>query len=128
MLESQEQFRIRCFDFGAVGVGEVKSSFERVHIPGQRIETAVGRLLWDKRRVGIQLTGSNDGGLFRVAAAAGIAIEAIVTVGVETYERAVSRFTLVSLVDREAVLSNLEEKIRQMRLPFVEQHIDFLAR
>lgn len=116
-LESSEKFRMRFSKFGAVGLHEVVATFEWLHVPGQVANPGIGELLKAKQRVPVYFASSVDALVFRIGAAAGLILDADVSITVSAFALTVERFTLSGLVDREESLKQLDRVVIQLRLP-----------
>lgn len=116
-LETSEKFRMRFSKFGAVGLHEVVATFEWLHVAGQLANVGIGELLKAKQRVPVYFASSVDALVFRIGAAAGLILDADVSVTVSAFAWTVERFTVSGLVDREESLKQLDRVVIQLRLP-----------
>ena len=116
-LETSGKFRMRFSKFGVVGLHEVVATFEWLHVAGQATNVGVGELLKAKQRVPVYFASSADALVFRIGAAAGLILDADVSVTVSSFAWTVERFTLSRLVDREESLKQLDRVVMQLRLP-----------
>jgi integrase len=116
-LESETVFHLRLRKFGDIGSECVTAEFERLHIPGEFVESSVGKLMRHKRRVAINFLYSADEALFKVGAAAQLEIEVKVTATVISSECSICGFTLLSLFSRSDTINKLTSFISQQALP-----------
>ncbi len=117
-LESATEISVRFSDFGEIDISCVTGSFERLHTPGHTSQGNVEQLLCNRRRVPINLSGSEDMRIFKIGAAAGLDLDARVTMTVSTYTRTIESFTLIRLIDTNDVIRKLQRVIQQGGLPF----------
>lgn len=115
-IESERRYHMRLYDFDEIGQDMVKAGFQQVHIPGEMVDDLLARSLKSRYRMPVTILGSADRLLFRICAAAGLEIEAEVTMTISTYERTVKGFTLVSLVNRSDMRKQLDQLLTQMQL------------
>jgi hypothetical protein len=108
-LESQTEYRMLLSDFADVCPTTLKAGFQRLHQSGVSEETRIDKLLLTRRRLPVSLSGSPDALLFRVAASAGVELDAIVTLTVSTRERTIIGYTLIRLSDPQKTLGEVQE-------------------
>lgn len=84
---------------------------------GQVANVGIGELLKVKQRVPVYFASSADALVFRIGSAAGLILDADVSVTVSSFAWTVERFTLSGLVDREDSLKQLDRVVMQLRLP-----------
>jgi hypothetical protein len=116
-IESGRRYHMRLYDFEEIGQDMVKAEFQQIHIPGEMVDDSLARSLKSRYRMPVTILGSADQLLFRICAAAGLEIEAEVTMTMSTYERTVKGFTLVSLINRSDMRQQLDQLLTQMQLP-----------
>lgn len=117
LLVSKELHRVRVSDYGDLEENQVKASFVRLHMEGQKSESHIGRLMRLRQRVPIVFSSSVDRVMFRLGVALQVDLEVLVSAAVSPFDRRLECLTLEKIVDREMAWASFKKVLLQMKLP-----------